>query len=295
MMRRHATAALAALGVLIPVAAGAFPDDPGARALAMGGAGRADARADEGPRLNPAGMALARVYTVEGAYQLITRDQGQTGRVAIVDSTSEFKLAMGIFYAYRFASPTGVSRLGAHEGGVSAAYPFGETVAIGVTGKYLRLTGGVPEADGSDRHTGVTVDVGATIRAASVLTLGVVGYNLHDLSTAAAPVAIGYGAALLPMPDLVVVADAFHDFTTSDPTRGVRTTVGAGVEYVAQRRFVARAGGGHDGGSGHAYVSAGFAGVAEVGAIEIGARQDVTGDRKLSFVSVGLRLFVASP
>jgi hypothetical protein len=288
-----------ALAILVflgaPLGARAFPDDPGPRAIGMGGAGVADARADEGPRLNPSGMSLARVYTVEADYRFITKDGGHLVHAAVVDSTSDFKLGAGLFYTYRTAALAGASRLGGHEAGLALSYSFGEYVLLGATGKYLRLSGGPLEADGTSRDGGFTADAGLTIRAASILTIGVAGYNLRDLSTAQAPLALGYGIGLTPAADLTIVVDGLEDFTTSDPTRGVRTTVTGGAEYVINRRAVPRLGGGRDGGSGHGYVTAGLTALSELGAVDFGFRQDVSGDSKLTFIVVGLRLFVPSP
>ena len=295
MKRGRLAAAVAVLIVWAPARAWAFPDDPGPRALAMGGAGRADARGDQGPRLNPSGMSLARVYTVEGGYQFITRDGGHVARVSVVDSTSGSNLAGGLYYSYRTASPATLPRLTGHETGLSFSYPIAERVLVGVSGKYLNVSGGFPEPDGAAKHGGVTADAGVTVRVASILTIGVVGYNLRDLSTVQAPVALGYGLALYPLPDLVIAVDGVHDFTTSDHTRGVRTTVGGGGEYVLQHKTVLRAGGGHDGASGHGYVDVGVAALSELGAVDVGFRQDVSGDRKLTFIAVGLRLFVPQP
>jgi hypothetical protein len=283
---------VAVLVVSVPLGASAFPDYLGSRALGMGGAGRADARGDEGPLLNPAGMSLGRLYTVEGGYQFITRDQGHVAHASAVDSTSGFNLAGGLFYSYRTAAPPGAPGLSGHEAGLALSYPLGARVLVGVTAKYLYVSGGAAGPNGATKVSGITADAGVVIRAASMLTLGVVGYNLNDLSTGQAPVALGYGLALGPVSDFVVVVDALHDFTTSDSTRGVRTTIGGGGEYMFQHRGVVRAGGGHDGGSGHAYLTAGLAAISELGAVDFGFRQDITGDGKLTFLAVGLRLFV---
>ena len=59
--------------------------------------------------------------------------------------------------------------------------------------------------------------------------------------------------------------------------------------------LVFRAGGGRDGGSEHGYLSGGLAGISELGAVDFGFRQDVTGNQKLTFIAVGLRLFVPQP
>jgi hypothetical protein len=295
MKRTCLVTAAAALTLGVPAGARALPDDPGTRALAMGGAGRGDARGEQGPRLNPAGMSLSRIYTLEGAYEFITHDGGHLAHVAIVDSTSESNLAGALTYSYRTATPAGFSRLSGHEAGVSLSYPVFDRLLLGVTAKYFHVAGGLPEPGGANAHSGFTADVGVVLRAASIATLGVVGYNLRDLSTIQAPVVLGAGAALNPAPDLTLAIDLLHDFTTSDPTRGSRTTVGGGAEYMFQRKLVLRAGGGRDGGSAHGFVSAGLAAVSELGAIDFGLRQDIDGATKLTFLAVALRLFVPQP
>lgn len=147
MKRRHfaqggGAVALVVSLLALPSPALGFSDFAGARGLAMGGAGRADARGDQGPVLNPAGMALSRLYTVEGSYQFVTRDGGHAVRASVVDSTSAFKLAGGLFYGYRTASPAGVPALSGHEAGLSLAYPFADRVLLGATAKYLNVSGG---------------------------------------------------------------------------------------------------------------------------------------------------------
>ncbi len=293
--RLAAPVAVAMLTVLAPGGVRAFPDYLGTRGLAMGGAGRADARGDEGPLVNPAGMSLARVYTVEGGYQYVDRGLGHVVHTSAVDSTSGFNLAGGLFYSYRTGSPSGGGHLIGHEPGLALSFPFGEHLLVGISGKYLRVSGGPVEADGRSSHSGFTADAGVIFRAGSMLTVGVAGYNLRDLSTVQAPVGVGYGIAFTPTADLVIAVDGVHDFTTTDPNRGVTTTVGGGAEYVFQRRVVFRAGGGRDGGSEHGYLSGGLAGISELGAVDFGFRQDVTGNQKLTFIAVGLRLFVPQP
>jgi hypothetical protein len=216
----------------------------------MGGAGRADARGDEALPLNPSGMSVARLYSVEGHYQYVSPGGEQFAHVSVVDSTSTSGVSGGLYYVFRTtAAMTGLSRSIGNEGGIALSMPLGDALMLGVTGKYVSLSGGAPEPDGSNSHGGITVDAGATIRPASILTLGVVGYSLRDLSTTRAPLALGYGAALSPVPQLTAAVDVFHDFTTSDPTRGVRTTLAIGAELRPAERMAFRAGGGGMGGS----------------------------------------------
>lgn len=303
---RLATAvAVAVLMVSVPAAVTAFPDYSGSRGLAMGGAGRADARGGQGPLLNPAGMSLSRLYTLEGAYQFINNGGGHLAHASVVDSTSGFNLAGALFYSYRtFTTPTGPAPGGAtpgmgefsgHAPGISLSFPFGGYLLVGLSGKYLSLSGGPPELDGRNSHSGFTGDAGAIVRVGSLVSLSVTGYNLRDLSTVYAPVSMGYGIALTPIPDFVIAADGYHDFTTTDPARGVTTTVGGGAEYSFQRKVVFRVGGGRDGRSRHGYVSGGLAAMSELGAIDFGIRQDISGDAKLTFIALGLRLFVPQP
>ena len=290
----RAAALVASLTLTSPAMAWGFADDLGPRPIAMGQSGRADALGTDGLRLNPGGMSLAPLYTLSGDYQLLTKQGGHTLRVAVADSTSASGLGGGLYYGYRTASPTGAPTLGAHEAGLALSYPFADRVFLGATLKYFRVSG-LPEADGNARHVGFTTDVGLVVKGGSGISVGVAGYNLRDLGSREAPVALGYGVAVAPQPTLTFTLDARHDFTTYDPTRGVVTSVGGGGELVAKGFLVLRAGGGRDGASRAGYVTAGAAALSGLGAIDAGVRQDLSGDRKLTYVVVGLRLFVESP
>jgi hypothetical protein len=184
--------------------------------------------------------------------------------------------------------------LSGHEAGISLSYPLLEQVMVGATAKYLNLSGGF-EPDGQTKHSGFTADAGIVVRAGQMVTIGVAGYNLRDLKTVMAPLSLGYGIALQPVPDLTLVVDGYHDFTTSNPARGTTTTVGGGAEYLLQKRIVFRAGGGRDGGSEHGFLTAGLAAISELGSLDVGVRQDVSGQSKLTFIAAGLRLFVPQP
>jgi len=281
-------------GALAPGVARAFPDALGARATGMGDAGVADARATDALRLNPAAMGLASLYTVAADYQFMNKQAGQSLNVGVADSTSDTKLGGGVFYGYRSASPTGGPSLGAHQAGLALSFPLSERFLIGASVKYVHVSGGF-EPDGQSDHGGVTADAGLVLRVAPGVTLGAAGYNLHDLSTVMAPLSLGYGIGISPGGNLTLVVDALHDFTTSDPTRGVRTNVGGGAELLLKNIVAVRLGGGHDGGArgpAAAYVTGGLAALSELGALDASIRQDLSGDAKITTIIVGLRLFV---
>lgn len=280
-----------------PRAAGAFPDALGPRATAMGDGGVADARATDALRLNPAGMGLASLYTVAADYQFMNKEGGRALSAAVADSTSDSRIGGGLFYGYRSASPTGLASLGAHQAGVAMSYPLSERFLLGATVKYVHVSGGF-EPDGQSSHSGVTADAGLVLRVAPGVTLGAAGYNLHDLSTVMAPLSLGYGIAFSPGSNLTVVFDALHDFTTSDPTRGVRTNLGGGAELLLKDTVALRVGGGHDGGArgpAAGYATAGLAALAELGALDASIRQDLSGNAKITTVILGVRLFVQAP
>ena len=131
----------------------------------MGGAGRADARGDQGPLLNPAGMSLSRLYTVEGGYQFVTRDGGHVVRASVVDSTSAFRLAGGaVLRLPDGPTPRACRRLSGHEAGLSLAYPFADRVLLGVHGEVSDRVSGGAELDSRAKHSGFTVDAGLAIR-----------------------------------------------------------------------------------------------------------------------------------
>src|SRR5687768_4896169 len=81
-------------------------DFPGTRATGMGGAMRATATGDAGPMLNPSGMSLTRAYVLETAYQYVDPGGENDFRTSIVDSTSGFNVAGGLYYTYRDGDPT---------------------------------------------------------------------------------------------------------------------------------------------------------------------------------------------
>lgn len=263
--------------------AGAF-DFPGTRATGMGGAMRGAATGDAAPMLNPSGMSLRPAYVIEGAYQYVNPAGENAYRASIVDSTSAFHIAGGLYYTYR----DGASAKG-HEGGLSLAFPLGERIFFGGTGKYLRLE----EGPASIRE--FTFDVGATVKPIPMLGIGVVGYNLRDSQTPRAPRGVGGGVAVNPADTVLLVADTLIEFPGVADTRERLVSVMGGGELLLGKAFAARAGGGRDGRTDHGYVTGGLSAVAEVGAVDVAVRQDVTGRDKLLVFTASVRLFVPAP
>jgi hypothetical protein len=144
--------------------------------------------------------------------------------------------------------------------------------------------------------TGLTMDVGANFRPVPSLSFAVVGVNLIDRHQAQAPQMLTYGAAYVPMTELVLTLDGVTTFTR-DAYTGLRGTgVRGGLEGTLAQRVTLRAGGGTDAALGTGYLAAGVSVLSDVGAIDVAARGDLfpyaTGADHSFFLGVSLRLFV---
>ncbi len=113
----------------------------GTRSLGMGETLRGAATSGTGPLLNPSGMSLTQSYNVEADYFFAHTGDNQYLHASIVDSTSGYKLAGGLYYTYHSDNPDGPSQGHGHEVGLALSLPFGEHVTIGGTGEVLPALG----------------------------------------------------------------------------------------------------------------------------------------------------------
>jgi hypothetical protein len=269
------------------------------RARGMGGALRGAAAGTSAPALNPSGISLVRSYVVEGAYHYLQDQSGHLAQVALSDSTSASNIGGAVMYTYGTASKDGAES-SRHEGTLSLSFPFGDYVALGGSVRYLKLRA-TPAGGAEDKRSGFTFDAGLTIRPSAKLSIGLVGYGLKDFKDPQVPRAFGGGVALLPLAELVIVADLVLDQRTYehalDPTVGNAWSFMGGAEYTFVSRLGVRLGGGHDGVRDRGYLTAGLTALGEMGAIDVGARLDLGGTHPANamYVGVALRLFVPSP
>ena len=251
---------------------------------------RAYATGDAGPQLNPSGISLLRAYLLEGSYQYGSAASSHDARISAVDSTSGFNLGGALYYTYhRDTTSDGVNQTG-HLFGGSLSFPLLDKLFLGGSAKYLRFT----DLTGTT-HKGFTFDAGLTLRPIPQVSIGAVGYNLLDRETPWAPRAVGGGIAVLPMPNLMLVFDSVLEKVYDDPTRDQVMYYMGGGELSFSSAAAIRAGGGRDGMTKNAYVSAGVSLLsAEIGALDFGLRQDVSGAKKATIFGVSARLFVPS-
>ena len=291
MLSRILTILLTCVCCALSFAAPAFADGLGSpipRPLGTGGAMRAIATGDAGPQLNPSGISILRAYSVEGSYQYGSTAGSQDARISAVDSTSAFNIGGAVYYSYHRDSPGDGATQTGHLVGGSLSFPILDKIFLGGNLKYIHFD----DAKGAT-HSGFTFDAGLTIRPTPLLSIGVVGYNLLDHAIQWSPKAVGGGIAILPMPILILVFDSVMEKVYSDPTRDSAMHYMGGVELSFSSVVAIRLGGGHDGLSKNGYVSAGVSAIsADLGAIDVGLRQDVSGNSKSTIVGVSARLFI---
>jgi hypothetical protein len=283
--------ALLALAATAPLArAGELPVVP-PRSLGMGGSLRGAAAGGGAIMLNPSGMSLSRSYVVEGSYQFLNRQQGHVGHVSVVDSTSAFNLAGGLYYTYATASPDAAVDSGRHEAGLALSFPFGDRLSVGGTVRYLRAR------QTTTQTNGFTFDAGISVRPVRPVTIGFVGYGLRNLESAQAPRAFGAGVAVSPTEQLLLAVDGLLESELETPafTRGKTLSVFGGAEYTLASRFALRAGGGRGGARERNFATVGASLLSELGALDIGGRVDLQGAEKDLFIGLAGRLFVPTP
>jgi hypothetical protein len=285
--------ALALVLMLASARAWALDDFSTTRTTGMGEASRAYAVGNVGPILNPSGMSLVKNFQVlEGSYGYSHRLRAHTLHASMVDNTSNFGIAGGLYYNYRISDPPGFGEGRGHEAGLALSIPLVNRATLGGTVKYFNLSGS--EAPG-DRTGGVTFDAGLTVTVLPKLSVAVVGTNLRDLHNSNAPQGIGYGLAVIPIPDLVLVADGWTVFTPSNYTGRKGTSVMVGGDLTLGGKVDIRLGGGYDAATLNGYGTAGVSLVSDVGAIDAGIRQDIVvhaGSQRDTVVAFSLRLFI---
>jgi len=245
------------------------------RAMSLGGRAEAAGSSTTALFANPAGATAIRTYHVDA----LTLWDPTIGRFAVgsgvMDSTRNL-LSGGFSYNFS-AIPDGPDARTSHDARIVLGVNLGPLIGLGARVRYLNVSAGpsAPQSQGLDRNafSGFTFDAGLHIHPVREFSLSATGYNLNNVSTTAAPIQLGTGAALSPIRELSFVADVLIDFRSTNAIRG---RYSGGAELFIANRYAFRAGYLFDdtrGGSqaftlGAGYVDPNFG-------IEIGYRQAV--------------------
>jgi hypothetical protein len=289
-MSRNAFRLVLVLSVASSGFARADGDVLGARSLAVGESLRAAATGSLATHLNPAGVALARSYVIEGGYGYRPDDKSHIQAVSLCDSVTS-RVAACLYYNHLSADPTEEGDRSLHEFGITTAVPLGSSLALGVTNRYVSYSESVMEEVPFDSSKkGLLFDAGILYRVIPSLSLAFVGYNLIGADDARYARALGFGAAFTPAGRLTFSADGRYDFGT-DSARW-----GGGAEYLfsgadAQQGIPIRAGYVYDAETSGSFITAGAGFVTPRVALDIGARKQVASGDEL-MLQLSLRLFL---
>jgi hypothetical protein len=255
-------------GTLRPAVAQA-QDFVGTRALAMGEAYRALATGNDAIYFNPAGIAQLPRYSPELHYNFNLAEERHQFDTSMVDSKTS-PLSAGIGYTFQGREFTRRQTL-QHTATVALAYPFfSRMLSVGTGFKYVNISDAVV----GNFLNALTADVGVHSRLPGGVSLAAVGYNLVPIQSTDIPISAAFGFAWdlgpasaaifggtpmpIPVPDaagimapadptrmdgplsnLTLTGDWFINFNT---TRGTKSRLSAGVEYLLMTAIPLRAG-----------------------------------------------------
>lgn len=270
---------------------------PQARAVGMGGALNAIGVGTPALYMNPANMAMARVYHLEafGAYSPeALRD---TVGLSIVDSVINAQhVAGGIGGTWNEMDPDALHRIWT-DIRAAVAFPLGDYVALGVAGRYLHVDqhtavgpfGPSTASDGTSSSAifnQLTFDLGATVSLGD-FRIGMVGHNLTNPSTALAPTTaaggIGYTNGVFALE-----ADGLLDFTTFGSTTG---QIMGGAEAFLASHYALRLGWRYNTGTALNTPSIGLGYVAPSWSIEVSGNHDIETSHASTLGVLSLKYF----
>ena len=271
--------------------ANSLTDNMGPRETSVGESMRADSRGGLSVTLNPAGLSLSREVVFEGGYGYRKGDGASAVSVSACDSTVPVP---GCFYYHYFSAEPSIGGMDmsrrAHEGGLVMARNISPKVAVGSTAKYYDYN---TELMGEESTSGFAWDVGAIVRATSMINVAVVGYNILGTNSEQYPRALAAGASARPFQSMSLSFDAAWNL---DAPEGQSTgRYGGGAEYFLtsgdqQTGYPLRAGAIYDAQLTGTYVTGGIGVVTQKLGFDVGMRKQVDGGDEL-MVTASLRFF----
>jgi hypothetical protein len=266
------------------------------RALAFGGAQVALGTSTVGLFLNPANLALARVYHFEALAAVTPEAQRQSYGGAVLDSSTS-KLAGGVAGTWNLQDPNGINRQWT-DVRLGLGYSLGDRFSVGAAGRYIRVTqatgsGPLGPSEASDGLPSspilntLTFDIGATLIPIDGFKIGAVGKNLTNPGTALAPTTVqggaGYGSQLFS-----VEADVLGDFTTYS---AARARVMLGGELFLGGHVPIRLGYRWDDGTQTQAIAAGLGYIESSWSFEVSGRHDFVGEHPSTMIVASVRFF----
>jgi len=256
------------------------------RGVAMGGALRAAGNGTTAPYMNPAGMAMTRVYHIEAQAQVTPEYGRQVYGGTIVDSVTS-RLAGGLGVQGGFLDPDGIDR-SFIDVRIALAYALSDAFSIGLGGRYMKVvedglgplgdskaSGGLTDPDGGRFALAnvPTFDAGFAVRLGEIVRLGIAGQNLSYPNDGIMPTTFGGGVAVATE-DFTIEADGLADFTSYEE---IAPRAMLGGELLLADSVPIRGGYRFDGGAASHAVSAGVGYLGREFSIEGAVRRTLVG------------------
>lgn len=279
------------------------------RTRGLAGAGRSFATSSNALFLNPAGLALASQYVIEGVYNVGFDPETHHVGANWTDSYMNPWVAAGLGYSYLEGPNKRRLGKGAHALNAGIAVPVlkGDTRLIfGTVFHWFRELKNPGKYNKRDL---LTADLGMILSIKDMFRFGVVGYNLLSLMGSKYKPGLGVGASfwwkrLVFAFDVVADWDHFDEKMAENsgsyPRSGTAGTSNLGMTYAggiivaASKMFMIRAGASHDQLNVRTEVSLGLSFMFPKGfGLETSYHADVK-NWEDSFLSVGLQLYPMS-
>ena len=268
---------LVALGAAGPARAQSYE---GARLLGFAEAQRALATGNDAIYVNPAGLAMAQVYSVELGYLDDLLGSDRRFNASIVDSQAG-PVAAGLAYTYSKRAPDAAEgseqRLEGHRTELSLAMLVAETAAIGVTARYITFD----RKDGEEHlpdedFKSFQIDAGVQWRVWEGLSLGLAGYNLTNSERPELPIAWGAGLGW-QAEWFSLEGDVRYNAQKGKPSYSLA------VGFIIAELIPIRLGATYDYGNQAWSISAGAGFVVDRFGLDVGFRQRIKGDDLLEY------------
>jgi opacity protein-like surface antigen len=239
---------------------------------------------------NPANMAAARVYHLGALVEVWPEASRQSYGVAAVDSVgSSSHLAGGLGATWTRQDPDGLDRT-ATDLRFALAFPFSPQFFAGAGGRFLWLSqdgdgplGPSYASGGLDNEQilkSFTLDLGATLKPAAGLSIGVVGTNLNSSDHGFQPLSfgggIGYGGS-----SFALEGDVVADFVTWGETT-LRAMLG--LELLFADHVAVRGGYRYDQGAESHSGALGLGYIDKAFSLDAGVRRVLSGDAATAVV-----------
>jgi hypothetical protein len=263
------------------------------RSTAMGGAVRALSNSSDALYLNPANMAVARVYHLSGFAQIWPQARRQSYGAAAVDSVvNKQRIAGGVGAVWNKQDQDGIDRSG-FDFRFGLAAPLSDQFFFGGALRYLSLAqNGYPRPDGlrpsaaagglenKEILADLTFDAGLTFKLSPEFAVSAVGQNLTDSGHGLLPLMLGGGFGY-GSENFSIEADAVNDFSSYDEAQ-LRAM--GGLEVLLGDEFPVRGGYTYVEGEGTHAVSGGLGYLTREFSIDASLRTIVQGPKSLTIV-----------